>query len=64
MALEMALARVSLTRVQRRDPNYRDVSERIRRLGGTKAPPRAAAVGADDEFDRAFDDIIGGGKLP
>jgi tetratricopeptide (TPR) repeat protein len=53
-------------RVQRRDPNYRDVSERIRRLSAstTKAPPRAAAVGADDEFDRAFDDIIGGGKLP
>ena len=25
---------------------------------------RAVAVGADDEFDRAFDDILGGGKLP
>jgi tetratricopeptide (TPR) repeat protein len=51
-------------RVQRRDPNYRDVGERIRRVSGTKQPVRAAAVGADDEFDRAFDDIIGGGKLP
>ena len=52
-------------RVQRRDPNYRDVTERIRRLSGPgKQPVRAAAVGADDEFDRAFDDIIGGGKLP
>ncbi len=27
-----------------------------------KQPPRAVAVGADDEFDRAFDDILGGGK--
>ena len=29
-----------------------------------KPAPRAAAVGADDEFDRAFDEILGGGKLP
>jgi hypothetical protein len=53
------------SRVARRDPQYRDVQERIRRLqGSVKAPVRAAAVGADDEFDRAFDDILGGGKLP
>lgn len=53
-------------RVARRDPNHRDVQERIRRLQKveTKPPVRAAAVGADDEFDRAFDDIFGGGKLP
>ncbi len=47
-------------RVARRDPNYRDVSERIRRLSGAAKPaPKAAAVVADDEFDRAFDDILG-----
>jgi hypothetical protein len=42
------------------------VQERIRRLTKTepKQPVRAVAVGADDEFDRAFDDILGGGKLP
>jgi tetratricopeptide (TPR) repeat protein len=52
-------------RVARRDANYRDVGERIRRIqGATKGSVRAAAVGADDEFDRAFDDILGGGKLP
>lgn len=47
-------------KVMRRDPNYRDVQERIRRLsrGESKAPPRQAAVGADDEFDRAFDDLL------
>ena len=28
------------------------------------APVRAVAVGADDDFDRAFDDIMGAGKLP
>src|SRR5262249_25652120 len=47
-------------KVMRRDPNYRDVQERIRRLStNTSKPPRQAAVGADDEFDRAFDEIIG-----
>jgi tetratricopeptide (TPR) repeat protein len=44
----------------RRDPGYRDVQERIKRLKGEqKAPMRQAAVGADDEFDRAFDDLMG-----
>jgi hypothetical protein len=49
-------------KVMRREPNYRDVQERVRRLSApSKAPPaRQAAVGADDEFDRAFDDLIGG----
>jgi tetratricopeptide (TPR) repeat protein len=53
-------------RVARRDPGYRDVQERIRRLsGGSKSQQLRPAVGADDEFDRAFDDILGGGgKLP
>ncbi|MDF2692504.1 MAG: hypothetical protein K0S65_887, partial [Labilithrix sp.] len=41
-------------KAMRRDPNYRDVQERVRRL--SKAEPkqnmRQAAVGADDEFDR------------
>jgi tetratricopeptide (TPR) repeat protein len=46
-------------------PTFRDVQERIRRLTKTEPKPvRAVAVGADDEFDRAFDDILGGGKLP
>jgi tetratricopeptide (TPR) repeat protein len=41
-------------------PSFRDVQERIRRLQKTepKQPPRAVAVGADDEFDRAFNDIV------
>jgi tetratricopeptide (TPR) repeat protein len=52
-------------RVVRRDANYRDVQERIRRLSNrdTKAPIRQVAVGADDEFDRAFDELLGDGKL-
>jgi tetratricopeptide (TPR) repeat protein len=47
-------------KAMRRDPNYRDVQERVRRL--SKNEPKApikAAVGADDEFDRAFDDLLG-----
>ena len=53
-------------RVMRRDPHYRDVQDRVRKLTApaTKVAPRAAAVGADDEFERAFDEIIGDGKLP
>ncbi len=53
-------------RVARREPNYRDVQDRVRRLShyASIAPMRQAAVGADDEFDRAFDEIIGTGKLP
>jgi hypothetical protein len=47
-------------------PSFRDVQERVRKLskGDTKPPVRAVAVGADDDFDRAFDDILSGGKLP
>ncbi|HEX3345138.1 MAG TPA: tetratricopeptide repeat protein, partial [Polyangiaceae bacterium] len=53
-------------RAARLVPTFRDVQERIRRLskGEPKQPVRAVAVGADDEFDRAFDDILGSGKLP
>ena len=53
-------------RAARLIPTFRDVQERVRRLQKTegKQPVRAVAVGADDEFDRAFDDILGGGKLP
>lgn len=46
-------------KAMRRDPNYRDVQERVRRLA--KNEPKAqlkAAAGADDEFDRAFDDLL------
>ncbi len=50
----------------RRDPGYRDVQDRIRRMtkSDQKSPMRQTAVGADDEFDRAFDEILGGGKIP
>ena len=53
-------------RTARLIPSFRDVQERVRKLTKVepKQPVRAVAVGADDEFDRAFDDILGGGKLP
>ena len=51
-------------RVARKDPHHRDVDDRIRRLQGAKQPALRAAVGADDDFDRAFDDILGSSKLP
>jgi tetratricopeptide (TPR) repeat protein len=51
-------------RVARLVPSYRDTAERLRRLQKVepKQPMRAVAVGADDEFDRAFDDILGDRK--
>jgi tetratricopeptide (TPR) repeat protein len=48
-------------------PSFRDAQERVKKLQKAEpkqSPMRAAAVGADDEFDRAFDDILGSGKLP
>jgi tetratricopeptide (TPR) repeat protein len=51
-------------RAARNAPGFRDVQERIRRLQPASVKPMRAAVGADDEFDRAFDDIMGGGKQP
>lgn len=48
-------------RAARLIPGFRDVVDRVRRLqkAEPKPPARAVAVGADDEFDRAFDDIFG-----
>ncbi|MDP9149819.1 MAG: tetratricopeptide repeat protein [Myxococcota bacterium] len=53
-------------RAARLVPAFRDVQERIRRLQRVepKASARAVAVGSDDEFDRAFNDIFSGSKLP
>ena len=53
-------------RAARLIPSFRDVQDRVRRLrrSSRSSRVRAVAVGADDEFDRAFDDILGGGKLP
>jgi tetratricopeptide (TPR) repeat protein len=47
-------------KAMRRDPNYRDVQERVRRLAKAepKQPFRQLAVGADDELERAFDDLL------
>jgi tetratricopeptide (TPR) repeat protein len=47
-------------KAMRRDPNYRDVQERVRRLSKNepKQSVKQVAVGADDEFDRAFDDLL------
>jgi tetratricopeptide (TPR) repeat protein len=53
-------------RTARLAPAFRDVQERIRRLQKPEPKPqnpRAVAVGADEEFDRAFDDILGDHKL-
>ncbi len=52
-------------RVAKLTPTFRDVQERIKRLQKADPKPqpvRAVAVGADDEFDRAFDDLLAGGK--
>jgi tetratricopeptide (TPR) repeat protein len=61
-------ALVYYQRVARWEPNYRDVQDRVRRLSKNaepEKPVRAVAVGAeDDEFERAFDEMLGRGKMP
>ncbi len=53
-------------KIARRDPGYRDVSDRLGALQPEKeAPPVASsarAVGDQDEFDSVFDDLFEGGK--
>jgi len=54
-------------KIARRDPGYRDVSERLSSLQPEKEVPpvssSARAVGDQDEFDSVFDDLFeGGGK--
>jgi tetratricopeptide (TPR) repeat protein len=53
-------------RVAKVDPTYREVDDRIRRLQGKGAlkPAVLAAASPDDEFDRAFDDMLGDGTSP
>lgn len=47
-------------KIARRDPGFRDVKDRIAALEpqGAPAPAPSRAVGDDDEFDRAFDDLF------
>jgi tetratricopeptide (TPR) repeat protein len=53
-------------KIARRDPGYRDVSDRLASLQPEQeAPPAASsarAVGDQDEFDSVFDDLFEGGK--
>jgi len=54
-------------KIARRDPGYRDVSERLAALQPEQGRPPASsgqrAVGDQDEFDSVFDDLFeGGGK--
>ncbi len=51
-------------RAARLIPGFRDVVDRMRHLQKVEPvqPARAVAVGADDEFDRAFEDILGKGS--
>jgi hypothetical protein len=51
-------------RASRLIPGFRDVVDRMRHLQKVEPvqPARAVAVGADDEFDRAFADILGKGS--
>jgi len=53
-------------KIARRDPGYRDVSDRLSALSPEQeAPPTASsarAVGDQDEFDSVFDDLFESGK--
>jgi tetratricopeptide (TPR) repeat protein len=46
-------------KVSNRDPNFRDVANRIRAIQiGFGAAPARPAANAEDDFDRAFDDLL------
>jgi tetratricopeptide (TPR) repeat protein len=50
-------------KIARRDPGFRDISDRIRGLGPEKRkaePSGTRAVNDDDEFERVFDDLFEG----
>ncbi len=51
-------------KIARRDPGYRDTSDRIEQLMPGAEPPKPAqparAVNDDDDFERAFDDLFEG----
>ena len=50
-------------KIARRDPNFRDVSDRIRGLGPEKRaaePSGTRAVNDEDDFERVFDDLFEG----
>jgi tetratricopeptide (TPR) repeat protein len=51
-------------KIARRDPGYRDVADRLNALDPSiqqvKPAPTARAVGDDDDFDRAFNDLFEG----
>jgi tetratricopeptide (TPR) repeat protein len=50
-------------KVVRRDPNFRDVAQRVRSLQTTTQPSRLKVTAGEDDFDRAFDDLFGTSKL-
>jgi tetratricopeptide (TPR) repeat protein len=54
-------------KIQRKDPQFRDVADRIRALEPPPANGKAAApkpMNTDEDFDSMFDDILGNEKLP
>jgi tetratricopeptide (TPR) repeat protein len=50
-------------KVMRRDPNFRDVAQRVRTVQPSTEPSRLKAAGGVDDFDQAFDDLFGTSKL-
>jgi tetratricopeptide (TPR) repeat protein len=49
-------------KVQARDPQFRDVAEKIRLLEPPAPKKAGRQINNDEDFDLVFDDILGGGK--
>jgi tetratricopeptide (TPR) repeat protein len=61
MLSEVALALKSFERLLAMSSDYRDVRERVAALSGTNQPTsQARAVGGDEEFDTALNDLFDG----
>ena len=48
-------------KIERKDPDFRDVGERIAALGGERPSATGRSMSKSEDFDSVFDDMVGGG---
>jgi tetratricopeptide (TPR) repeat protein len=51
-------------KIERKDPEFRDVGERIAALGGERPSMTGRSLSKAEDFDSVFDDMVGGGPAP
>ena len=62
---KIAEALVYFRKIEKKDPQFRDVGERIAQLGGAIAEPQnGRSMSNEADFDSVFDDMVGGKAQP